>query len=143
MATFDSNVIDSPAKLGLYPMVTYGEVSFGTSSTLALNDVIRLCKIPANSRIVDFLAFVPDLDGGGTPALKLDLKDNQATAVTYVVNSTVGQAGGTVDFSAFSNASVGTTYSSEAELRFVVSTAAAGAPPAAGTLKFFVTFQAL
>jgi len=74
---------------------------FTVNTALALNDVVKLAKLPARHVPVDCFIDCPDLDTGGAPAVVLDAgfweDDDTPTVVdvnAMVAASTVGQAGG-------------------------------------------------
>ena len=68
--------------------------------TLAANDIVALCHLPAEHEVVDFMLQADDLDTGETPAitvsvgvLNADMTDLVAST-NLLTTSTVAQAGG-------------------------------------------------
>ncbi len=73
--------------------------SYALAAALADEDIVGLCKIPAQHVIVDAYVSVPDLDTDGTPTIKTEFgvfeNDATPTAVdtdAVILNSTAGQA---------------------------------------------------
>lgn len=68
-----------------------GEIDVDTA--LALNDVVNLCKLPAQHVPVDFILDSDDLDTNGSPAIVMKVGiDSDDDAL--ISSTTVGQAGG-------------------------------------------------
>lgn len=69
-------------------------------SGLADGDILNLCVIPADHQVVGLQLFSGDLDANVSPAITLSvgLMDAGDTALdtAFVVDSTLGQAGGTL-----------------------------------------------
>lgn len=94
MATFNTNKASStiPVKvLASRDITVVG--SYAITAALALNDVIVGPSIPAGATLLGVRIDVPQLDTGGSPALKLDV-GTSGTAAKFISASTVGQAGG-------------------------------------------------
>ena len=79
--------------------------TYTVAAALVLNDVIGLCRLPAQHMPVGLFANIPDLDSNATPTIVLDLGfwlDDSETAPTVVDadalvdGSTAGQAGGRI-----------------------------------------------
>ena len=76
-------------------------VSIAAADTgLADGDILNLCVIPANHRVVGLSLFSGDLDAHATPTITFDVglldKGDAALDTVFVSGSTLGQAGGTL-----------------------------------------------
>jgi hypothetical protein len=93
------NGIQPRANLGLcsvsgaFNIATVGE---GGGTTLVINDVIRMVHIPAGATILDLIFDTADIDASTT--LTLSIGDG-TTPGRFILESTVGQAGGVVRLS--------------------------------------------
>lgn len=82
--------------------VVVEEATVALPNTLAANDVVVLCPVPAGHAIVDAMLISADLDTGGTPAIVVSVgvyNDNDASPdlvsnKNLITSSTVAQAGG-------------------------------------------------
>lgn len=68
-------------------------------AALVINDLIQLCKLPANHVPVDFVLDSDDLDSDGSPAIVIDVGIKDSVGATSDIDalidgSTVAQAGG-------------------------------------------------
>lgn len=70
------------------------EFKFTVGTALALNDLIKLARIPPGVFLDELFIDVPDLDTG--TAIVLQVGDND-TANNLVATTTIGQAGGRLD----------------------------------------------
>ena len=72
----------------------------GIAVALADGDILNLCNIPANHRIVGLSLFSGDLDANATPTITFDVgllgAGGAALDTVFVSGSTLGQAGGTL-----------------------------------------------
>lgn len=103
--------------------INYSEVvfSYALTAALALDDVIRLCKIPAGAVITKLFIFIPDLDTNVSPAITFDVGDDADTD-RYGNDITVGQSAGVFDLEDIIAAGFGYVYTAEQYLQLVVST---------------------
>lgn len=146
MAIFKSNKITykQPA---LTPM-SAGQVvaerqSVAVPSTLALNDIVAFCELPAGCVPVDGYLVSTDLDTG-TPTITLtvgvlDAAGTDLVASTdFLTASTVAQAGGVARF----DKAAGLGLAASASDRIIaVKVAAAAATGAAGTLTLVLEYK--
>lgn len=116
-------------------------------STLAQDDVIRLCKLPRGARVLDVALYITDLDTNVSPALVFKLGTSESTptdrSAVYGTAITTGQAAGLFKLGATGTvASTAFTYdigsdtdslTVETYLQLTCTTAAGTA--AAGTIK--------
>ena len=75
--------------------LNYGE--FTVATALAVSDTIRLCKLPAEHIVVDFVGNSGDLDTGTAIVLDVGIEDTVGATSdpdAILLGSTVGQAGG-------------------------------------------------
>lgn len=70
------------------------EIDLADTGALALNDVLRMVKLPPGHRVVDLQVDCDDLDTNGTPAIVLDVGIEGGDVDAFIDGSTVGQAGG-------------------------------------------------
>lgn len=94
MATFNTNKASAtvPVKvLASRDITVIG--SYAILAALALNDVIVGPSIPAGATLISVRIDVPQLDTGGSPALKFDV-GTAATPAKFISASTIGQTGG-------------------------------------------------
>ena len=82
---------------GQVAALNYGEYTVATA--LAATDTIRLCKLPAEHIVVDFIGTTGDLDTNGTPTIVFDVGIEDTVGATddddaIVAATAVGQAGG-------------------------------------------------
>lgn len=99
MATLVSNLIGAQNVYKPFPAgnVGFREASLTITSALALNDVLQMIPVFEGECVLGFQALVPDLDSNGSPAIVLDIGDG-LDVDRYVDGSTVGQAGGLVEY---------------------------------------------
>jgi hypothetical protein len=144
MATFTA------AKLGLSPITAsqagqivhdYGTVEVTTA--LAADDIVKLCNLPAEHELVDFMLLADDLDTYGTPTITISVGvlnadgDDLVASTNVLTNSTVAQAGGV----ARANLLAGLTLASSASDRIIAAKiTTVGATPAAGTLRGHIQY---
>ena len=63
------------------------------TAALVINDVIKMCKVPAGAVIQDIILSTSDLDTASSPAVTLSVGDGSDTD-RFLSASTIGQAGG-------------------------------------------------
>ena len=111
---------------------------------LADGDLLNLCEIPANHRIVGLSLFSGDLDANASPTLVFDvgLRDagDAALDAVFVSGSTLGQAGGTLACPATATMFDTAAASANKILSIEVTTAAATKHAAARTVGAVVTY---
>lgn len=146
--TYKSTIIanNSPAKFGVYPPFTYGSLTLADNTTLGTGDLLNLCLIPANTILIPSSVFldVPVMDSAS--ALVWDLKDDQASPVTYISGSQVGRtgAGGILTAANLTVANwVNTQYTTQQTLLIKVTTGGGGALAGPVTLYFGFQFAPL
>jgi hypothetical protein len=117
------------------PVTVYSEYAIGAA--LALNDLIRMVKMPAGARVLGVTLGADDLDTGGSPAITLDVGDD-ADPDRYVAASTIGQTGA-APTGAILKAGFGYVYSEDDTIDILVKAApATGATT--GTLRLAATY---
>ncbi len=102
MATFKAASVLQPS-IACYEageiVAAVGE--YEVPATLAQNDLVWLCHLPAGNAPVDFMLQADDLDNGGT-AITITVGvlnaagDGLVASTDFITASTVGQAGGVV-----------------------------------------------
>ena len=101
MATFKAEKLKLPpitASQAGQIVHDYGEVE--VPNTLAANDLILLCNLPADHEPVDFALLADDLDTDATPAITLTVGilnangDDLLADTNFLTTSNVAQAGG-------------------------------------------------
>ena len=100
MATFtsDAAVSNSAFRPPGGGVVGVREATYALTQALALNDVIQMIPVAKGERAVGGQLIVEtDLDSNGTPLIVLSVGDDLDTD-RYIAASTVGQAGGVVDW---------------------------------------------
>lgn len=111
---------------------------------LADGDLLNLCEIPANHRIVGLSLFSGDLDANATPTLVFDvgLRDagDAALDAVFVSGSTLGQAGGTLACPATTTMFDTAAASTDKILSIEITTGAATKHAAARTVGVVVTY---
>lgn len=93
MATYDSPAVAAgvPPR-AIHAGVTQASASFALTAALALNDVVRMVKVPRGATVLDVVLATTDLDTG-SPAIVLDVGDGD-DADRFVDGATIGQGGG-------------------------------------------------
>ena len=107
--------------------------------TLTSGDTINMIQVPAGVTIIGVILDVDKLDGGGSPAIKLNVGDS-GSATRYVSQSTVGQAGGYQVPNI--NGAIGYLTSSTTGIFITVQTTANGAVPANANVRLLVSYTA-
>lgn len=107
-------------------------------ATLAANDIVALCHLPAEHEPVDFILEADDLDANAAPAITLTAavlnagKTDVVASTDFLTSSTVGQAGGV----ARADKVLGLQLAASNTDRIIgVKVGVVGATPAAGTIK--------
>jgi hypothetical protein len=106
-----------------------------TGSSLIINDVIQMVKVPIGARILQIDLYSTDLDSDSTPAVTLSVGDG-TTPARFITASTVGQAGGNIHFPSVSTttaAGVGYQYT----VNDTIDIAVTAAPTATATTFHF------
>lgn len=133
-------------RAGLHTDTVYGEFDIedaidatnggGAGGTaFALNDVIRMVKVPKGATILDVTISVPDLDT--STGIVLDVGDG-TTADRFIDGSTAGQAGGLAGINEI--AGFGYTYTADDTIDILVQVAATGTAAVTGVLRMAVTY---
>ncbi len=107
---------------GVYSV--YGHYA-AVGSSLVINDVVQMCKVPLGARVLGIALESTDLDSGATPAVTLSIGDGDDTD-RFIANSTVGQAGGVVAFptgTGFNTAGMAYQYTTNDTIDILVGTA--------------------
>lgn len=121
-------------------------VSIGTyevPDTLAANDIVALCHLPAEHEIVDFTLQSDDLDTG-TPAIAVSVgvlnagMTDLVSGTNLLTTSTVAQAGGVARASVVDGLQLST---SDANRVVGVKVTTAADTAAAGTLRGVLTYR--
>lgn len=106
--------------------------------TLAANDIIALCHLPADHVPVDFILESADLDTHGTPTITLTVavlnadKSDVTENTSFLTESTVAQAGGVIHAAVVTGLQLA---SSSADRVIGIKCIAAGATKAAGKVR--------
>jgi hypothetical protein len=117
-------------------------VPIPSGTTLTANDVLNLCDIPPGVRLTDIVLDADVLDGGGSPALSLDVGVTGSTA-QFFSQSTIARAGGVAHATLAGLFSATTAvFSSVTRLFATVHTTANGATSAAGALRARISYTA-
>jgi len=95
----DAAKFSQPAQTNLRGGLSVNSGKYALAAALVINDLIRLCKIPANEVPVEVIFSCPDLDSNGSPAIVFDVGVYDSVGSTddidaFIDGSTVGQAGG-------------------------------------------------
>lgn len=109
--------------------------SYAITGALVVNDVVRLFKIPKGAKVIDAGIAVDDLDQGA--GLKLDVGDSNDQD-RFIVQSTVGQAGGVARLAA--QAGVDYEYTADDYFQVKVQTAPASAQTT-GTIRGWLLYS--
>ena len=111
---------------------------------LADGDLLNLCEIPANHRIVGLSLFSGDLDAHATPTITFDVglldAGDAALDTVFVSASTLGQAGGTLACPATATMFDTAAASANKVLAIEITAAAATKHAAARTVGAVVTY---
>ena len=140
MATLSSSKVGAGVqpRTGFEVIPVFG--SYSLSAALALNDVVQLVKVPAYATILGGVLRVTDLDTNGTPAIVLDVGDGGDTD-RFIDGTTIGQAGGVMDFHGAAANSAGFLHQYTVEDTIDVLVQAAPATGAtSGTIKLLVYY---
>lgn len=115
-----------------------------TASALADGDILNLCEIPADHRVVGLSLFSGDLDANATPTITFDVglldKGDAALDTVFVSGSTLGQAGGTLAIPATTTMFDAAAASTDKVLAIEVTANAATKHAAARTVGVVVTY---
>ena len=113
-------------------------------SGLADGDILNLCVIPANHRVVGLSLFSGDLDAHATPTITFDVglldAGDDALDTVFVSASTLGQAGGTLACPATATMFDTAAASANKVLAIEITAAAATKHAAARTVGAVVTY---
>ena len=113
-------------------------------SGLADGDILNLCVIPANHRVVGLSLFSGDLDAHATPTIAFDVglldAGDAALDTVFVSGSTLGQAGGTLAIPATTTLFTTAAASTNKVLAIEVTTSAATKHAAARTIGAVVSY---
>ncbi len=118
---------------GAFNIATAGE---GGGTTLIINDVIQMVKIPKGATILDLILDSADIDASTT--LTLSVGDG-TTPGRFILESTVGQAGGIVRLSV--TGSTQYAYTADDTIDVKVIAAATSTAVTAGILKLTVFYS--
>ena len=117
---------------GAFNIATAGE---GGGTTLVIDDVIQMVKIPAGATVLDMILDCADIDA----ATDLLLSVGDADSLTrFISSSTVGQAGGIVRLSVPGGSQY--AYTADDTIDVSVTAAATGTAVVAGILKLTVIY---
>lgn len=108
-------------------------VTMGTTD-LALNKTVAAFVVPRGFVVTGIIAVATDMDTNGAPTLTLSVGD-AASAARYLSASTIGQTGTSTQ----TLAATGLLFENTADTEIVITTAAAAATAAAGTLDLYLT----
>lgn len=140
MATFIAAkaALDAPvavSRIAGQPVTVYSEYAIGAA--LALNDLIRMVKVPAGATVLAVTLGADDLDTGGSPAITLDVGDD-GDPDRYIAASTIGQTGA-APVSGILKAGFGYVYTADDTIDILIKAApATGAT--SGTLRLSATY---
>ena len=145
MPTFNANsVLKTPITCSQAGQVLASIGEYEVPDTLAANDIIALCSLPAEHEPVDFILQADDLDTNGVPTLTLTAavlnagKTDVVASTDFLTASTIGQAGGV----ARADKVLGLQLASSNADRIVgVKVANVAATKAAGTLRGILTYR--
>ena len=117
---------------GAFNIATVGE---GGGTTLVINDVIQMVKVPIGAVVLDLILDCADIDASTT--ITLSVGDGDSTA-RYIAASTVGRAGGIVRLSV--TGSTQTAYTVEDTIDILVAAAATSTAVTTGIIKLTVFY---
>lgn len=153
MTNYQSNLIlqNVPAKSGVYPQITVGQLVIPTSTTLLTNDLLQLFKLSAPGRLLDVWLDISGALETTSGTITLQLQDDAGTPLIYtatdgIVNGAtnntlakIAQNGG-VGFCAL-GATAGRfgsqLYTADATFSLLVALGGADATAAARTINFW------
>lgn len=82
-----NNVLKTPISSARAGQVIAASGDCAVPVTLALNDIVALCHLPADHEPVDFLVQSDDLDSNGTPTISFDVGVLNADMTDLVANT--------------------------------------------------------
>jgi hypothetical protein len=145
MATFKAaSVLKTPITCAQAGQIVAATGTYEVPETLADNDIVALCHLPAEHEPVDFFIQADDLDTNGSPALVFDVgvlnadMDDLVASTNFITGSTVGQAGGI----ARADVVLGLQLAASSADRVIgVKVTTVAGTPAAGTLKGVLMYK--
>lgn len=145
MTTFKSaSVQKTPISVSQAGQTVCATGEYEAPDSLAVNDIIALCHLPAGHEPVDFMLQADDLDTNGTPTIVLSVgvlnagMTDLVASTNFLASSTVAQAGGVARADQIAGLQLG---ASNTDRVIGVKVTTAAATKAAGTLKGCLTYK--